>query len=124
MTKSQITLKEALKLVSFQLIDGEWHVKDVKYNVYGNVRGNVWGNVGGNVGGNVFGNVDVVKGNVGTVCGDVKCNVRGDVGGDVKGTIDGKKWQFVETPREKLTRLIEESDESELLKILDKLENN
>jgi len=38
----------------------------------------------------------------------VKCNVWGDVRWDVFGTINGREWQFAETPREKLERLIKE----------------
>ena len=43
----------------------------------------------------------------GSVYGSVGGSVRGDVGGSVVGTISGRQWQFVETPLEKLKRLIE-----------------
>ncbi|MCP4777714.1 MAG: hypothetical protein GY880_26130 [Planctomycetaceae bacterium] len=55
---------------------------------------------------------------------DVKGNVFGDVFGNVDGTIDGKEWQFVETPKDKLKRLIEESGNEELLETFNQLENN
>ena len=111
----QITLKEALKLVSFhQESDGTWRVNDIEGDVKGNVLGGVEGSVGGYVKGNVCGSVkgtvcgnvcgDVVGNVIGTVCGDVYGAVRGDV----CGTISGRKWQFVETPKDKLRRLIEE----------------
>ena len=90
MTK-QITLKEALELVTFSHVPGKgWEVRNVRGNVFGNVDGAVWGNVNGGVGGAVNGAV------VGAVCGSV--------GGDVRGTIKGREWTFVETPKENRRR--------------------
>jgi len=99
----QITLEEALKLVSFYHRDAkEW----VVLSVHGNVGGNVYGKVGG----------DIV--------GDVKGNVYGTVNGDVEGTINGREWEFVETPKEKLQRLIEESGNQELMEAFNQMEIN
>ena len=93
--QKQITLKGALKLVEFEFFEKEWRVKEVKTNVYGDVCGNVHGNV----------------------CGNVE--------GDVCGIINGREWQFVETPREKLKRLIEEGAlKSQLLEAIYQLEDN
>ena len=78
MTK-QITLEEALKLVSFyQLSGGSWQVLEVNGYIKGSVNGNVNG------------------------------NVNGDVNGYVLGTINGREWKFIETPKDKLQRLIED----------------
>ena len=112
MTKQQITIEEALKLVSF-IFDEEqgWQVK--------NVKGTVFGNVLGDVKDSVRGDVTVVLGNVHTVGGDV-CAVCGNV----QGNIDGRKWKFVETPKDKLKRLIEESGDHDLLKTFNQMENN
>jgi len=53
----------------------------------------------------------------------VKPNVRGDGQINVWGTINGRKWEFVETPREKLKRLIEEgADKDQLLEAFNQLE--
>jgi hypothetical protein len=55
----------------------------------------------------------------------VKPNVRGDGQINVWGTINGRKWEFVETPREKLKRLIEEgADKAQLLEAFNQLEDN
>ena len=78
MTKEQITLTEALDLVSFQLIAGKWQVKHVKGNVCGHVCGDVWGSV------------------FGSVLGDVLTNILGRV----FGTINGKHWGYVKTSQE------------------------
>lgn len=94
---TEITLDQALKLVTFKHDNGRWVVDNVGGNVYGDVYGDVYGHVYGHVGGQVCGNV----------CGNVRGNVRGNVGGDVRGTINGRRWQFVETPVEKVRRLIE-----------------
>ena len=103
----QITLEEALKLVQFrQVPNGSWYVENVKGDVEGNVEGDVEGNVEGNVTGKVWGNV-------------------GSVYGDVCGTIKGRKWQFVETPKEKLKRLIQEdADKDQLLEAINQLEDD
>ena len=91
----QITLEEALKLVTFkQNADGIWTVKDVHSDVLGSALGSVLGSVLGNVDGNVW------------------------------GTINGRKWQFIETPREKLQRLIKETGNQELIEAFNQLENN
>lgn len=39
---------------------------------------------------------------------DVMNSVRGDVGGTVNGTINGKEWTLVESPKEKIIRMIRE----------------
>ena len=103
MTK-QITLEELLELVNVkQDALGNWYIVDVK----GHVSGNVYGNVGGNI--------------LGDVCG----NVEGDVRGYVSGNINGREWEYVETPIERLKRLIREgSDQKELLWAVNQLENN
>ena len=91
----QITLEEALELVIFRRND------DATWCVE-HVRGTVWGNVWGSVKGYVKGSV-----------------------GRVYGTISGREWQFVETPKEKLKRLIEEgADKAQLLEVINQLENN
>jgi len=96
----QITLEEALELVTFKRnADGDWLVNHVKSSVYGNVEG--------------------------TVFGDIKKSVCGNICGNLGGTINGRNWQFIETPKEKLQRLIEEgADKAELLEALDQLEDN
>ena len=117
----EITLEQALELVKYIYSDGAWRVLNVHGDVCGCVGGDVGGNVGGYVGGSVGGHVhgDVgghvygsvgnsVHGDVGGSVGrDVGRDVRGNVGGSVGGTISGRQWQFVETPLEKLKRLIE-----------------
>jgi len=139
---NQITLEEALKLVQFkQVPNGSWCVEnvkgdvkgDVEGNVYGNVEGNVKGNLEGNLEGDVFGNVEGnlegnlegdVYGNVGDVYGNVG-DVWGNVLGSVEGTINGRKWQFIETPKEKLKRLIYEgADKDQLLEAINQLEES
>ena len=82
MTK-QITLEEALKLVSFHHSGTHgWRVSGVNGNVFGNV------------------------------------------GGSVYGTITGYKWKYVETPKDKLQRLITESGDRELIDAFNQMENN
>ena len=110
MTK-EITLKELLELVTVkQNAIGRWCIINVHDDVLGNVEGNVWGNVHDDVLGDVNGNV----------LGDVEGNVEGNV----NGTINGREWQFIETPKDKLKRLIEEKGDEELLKAFNQLENN
>jgi len=76
--EDQITLKEVLNLVCFRKnFKGEWCVNTV------------------------FGDCSTVKGDCGTVEGD--CTV---IKGTVLTTIKGRKWHFIETPAEKLERLI------------------
>ena len=122
MTK-QITLEEALKLVSFYHSDNYgWQVRNVNNNVYGNVDGSVFGKVDGSVIGSVCG---AVGGSVrGNVVGDVEGDVNGNVSGNVKGKINGCEWQFVETPKDKLQRLITESGNQELIDTFNQQENN
>ena len=127
----QITLEEALKLVSFEQDKrGFWRVLDVDGNVYGNVDGSVFGNVDGSVWHNVNGHVGgYVDGNVrgavnGNIWGNVRGYVGGSVGGSVIGKINGRKWQFVETPKEKLQRLIERTGNQELINTFNQLEDN
>jgi hypothetical protein len=111
----QITLEKALELVEFELRTEGWQVKHVKGNVCGNVQGDVWGDVRRDVCGDVVGNVG------GNVCRNVYHNVWGNVGG----TISGRQWKFIETPKEKLKRLIEEgADKDQLLAALDQLEDS
>ena len=125
MTK-QITLEEALKLVSFYHLRGRgWQVLGVNGNIDGDVDGNVFGNVNGYI----YGNVDGVKGDVrgyvkGDVDGDVFGYIYGNIKGNVLGTINGQRWDFVETPKEKLQRLIEESGIQELIDTFNQMENN
>jgi hypothetical protein len=127
----QITLEEALRLVTFiKDSAGKWCVDNVHDNVLGSVQGSVQGNVGGNVGGAVRGDVrGYIEGSVlddvcGDVWGNVGRNVGRNVGGSVLGTISGKKWAFVETPREKLSRLINESGNAELIETFNQLEDS
>ena len=94
MTK-QITLEEALKLVSFYHADTwGWQVRDVNVDVKGDIHGDVGGDVFGTVGGNIYGDVNVF--------GAVGGNIYGDVNDHVWGKINGREWEYVETPKEKL----------------------
>jgi len=59
----------------------------------------------------------------------VKCNIWGSVYGNIYGTvygsISGRHWMYMETPRDKLKRLIEEgADKEQLLEAFNQLENN
>jgi len=82
--KKEITLKEVLKLVSFENDCGNWVVNDVLGDVVGDVMGGVGGSVGGAVGGHISGGVMGVGGDVwGDVHGDVHGNVLGKVVGRV-----------------------------------------
>lgn len=92
----QITIQQALELVDFdQYYDGVWFVGTVK------------------------GNCRVVEGNCGVVKGDCRT-----VEGRVVGTINGRQWQYVETSREQVVRLIEEGASKEaLLKALEQLDD-
>ena len=48
-----------------------------------------------------------------------------NVKGNVYGTINGREWQFVENPRKKLKRLIEEgADKVQLLEAFNQLEES
>ena len=128
---AQITLEEALKLVSFKHVRGlGWLVCAVDGNVHGNVNGFVDGYVKGDVNGDVDGDVKgtvygTVRGNVnGNIAGDVNGFIQGDVEGDVEGTINGREWTFVETPKEKLQRLLDGSSEEELIDAFNQMEDN
>ena len=111
---NQIPIEEALRLVDFEFFEGAWRVMNVKCDVEGNVEGNVQGSVEGNVRCSVRGNIYV----------SVEGNVWGNVG-SVRGTINGRKWQFIETPKEKLKRLIQEgANKAQLLEAFNQLENN
>lgn len=95
---NQITLEEALELVQFKF-------KQFPSGGFWYVE-NVWGDVYGNV------------------CGYVEGDV-GKVGGTVRTTINGRKWKFVETPKEKLKRLIDEgADKAQLLDAFNQLEES
>ena len=128
----EITLEEALKLVRFKYSDYiGWQVCDVPSLVHGDVLG-VKGNVFNDVGGNIYGKVGGdkgIRGNVegcigGNVYGDVDGNIYGKVGGNVKGRINGRVWRFVETPKDKLQRLIVESGNQELIEAFNQLEDS
>ena len=119
------TIQEVLELVSFERdANGTLYLIGVRGSVWGNVEGNVRGNVlgavsgdvGGNVGGHVFGNIE------GNVFGIVGRDICGPVNGDVCGTIKGRYWQFVETPKEKAIRLIEEGRGEEAIQVLQEVE--
>ena len=75
----QITLEEALELVEFELRPEGWRVKSVRSAVYGNVWGNIFG--------------------------DVQGDIWGDIWGNVWSTINGRRWKFLETPKEELDQL-------------------
>jgi len=129
--QKQITLKEALNLVHFKFIEGEWHVSVVRGDcdvVAGNcdtVKGRCI---------RVKGDCDLVEGNCDLVEGNcllVKGNcdiIEGScifVGDHVYGTINDRKWQYVETPKDRLKRLIEEGAATEkLIKAFNQLEDN
>ena len=98
MTK-QITLEEALNLVSFyHADDGGWRIYTVKDTVNGTVNGNIRGDVAG--------------------------NIKGNIGGNLLGKINNREWQFVETPSEKVQRWVDGASEEDLLKLINQLENN
>ena len=101
---NQITREELLELITVaKNPDGSWRIIDVYGTVYGDVRGFDGGDVRGTVYGTVYGNV----------CGDVL------------GTINGREWQYVETPKEKLERLvIEGATKEQLLEAVNQLEDD
>jgi hypothetical protein len=95
------TIQEILSVVTFNRdANGRLVINDVYGYVSGSVMGNVRGNVKGNIGGCVWGSVE------------------GDVQGGVKGEISGCKWRYVETPKEKVIRLIREGNAEEAIKAL------
>ena len=82
MTK-QITLEEALKLVTFKHAGAwGWQVSDVHGDVTGDIHGTVGRNIFGTVGGNIYGGVN----------------------DHVWGKINGRHWESVETPKENCRR--------------------
>ena len=105
----QILLEEALELVDFEFIEGSWRV--------GVVRGNC-GIVEGDCGA-VIGRCNIVRGNCGIVEGS--CIIVGD---HVFGTINGRRWQYAETHKQKLGRLIKETGNEELIEAFNQLEDN
>lgn len=107
------TMEEVLKLVEFDRKDGALRVRKVLGNVCGDVKGNVWGDVRGAVGRDVWGDVR------GDVRGSIWGSVEGDVRGTVKGKINGRRWQYVETPKERAIRLIREGKGEEAIKVLE-----
>ena len=122
---NQITLEEALELVDFyKNADGNWQVHTVKGDCR-TVKGNC-GIVKGNC--NLLeGNCGIVKGNSITVGGN--CNlVRGDCGtveGEVLYTIAGRQWQYTETPKQRLERLIKDgATKEQLLEAVGQLDDN
>ena len=119
----QITLEEALKLVSFYHTDAcGWGIHTVNGTVKGNVKGDVGGNVHGVIGGHVNGSI--VGSVVGDVFGNVVGDVKGDVKGDVFGKINGRSWEFIETPKEKFQRLLQGTRNQELIDAFNQLEDN
>lgn len=136
---NHLTLADVLKLVTFyQDDDGIWHIADVHGDVAHDVKGDVHGDVKGDVHCTVHGSI---RGDVhGSVCGDVHCtvcgNIHGNIGGDVKGdvygdvngevvgTIQGRDWQLIETPAEKLQRLIKKTGNLELIAAFNDLEDS
>lgn len=91
------TMEEVLNLVEFKRnLRGNLYVLDVKVSI----AGSVWGHVAGDVNGSVWGSVE----------------------GTVEGTIGGRDWQFVETPKEKIIRLIREGRGEEAIAVLQESE--
>jgi hypothetical protein len=117
---NQITRDELLYLIRVEKgIDGGWYISGVLTDVYGKVQGDVYADIGGDVYGNIEGSV------TGHVRDNVHGHVRGNVFGDVDGTINGREWNFVETPREKLKRLIDEgADKEQLIEAINQLEDS
>lgn len=110
MSNSKITLEEALELVEFQKdCHGKWCV--------GVVRGNCR---------IVEGNCHIVKGNCGFVEGNCDI-VEGNcylVEGAIYQTINDRKWQYVETPKERFERLLEKTENKELIEAFNQLEES
>ena len=103
---NQITIEEALKLVSFERCPrGLWRVRDVPSYVFGDLDCGAGGNIYGDIHGGVYG------------------NIYGDVG-YVYGKINGREWKFAETPKERFHRLITESGDPELIDAFNQLENS
>lgn len=91
------TVKKMIRLVDFEKdVNGELYVKNVNSSVFGNV--------------------------VGSVGGSVKGNICGSVIGSVWGTINKRKWQYVETPKERTIRLIRQGEIEEAIRVLEESE--
>ena len=98
-TDNNPTIKQVLKLVAFSKnIDGEWRIhsvlEDIAFDVLGDIRGSVYG------------------------------NIHQDVTGEVLGKINGRNWQSIESPMEKLGRLIKENGDAEMLETFNQLKDN
>ena len=61
---------------------------------------------------------------LGDVAFDVLGDIHQDVTGEVLGKINGRNWQSIESPMEKLGRLIKESGDAEMLETFNQLEDN
>ena len=128
----QITLEKALELVDFEFVDGAWRVKRVAggfidmrnlmteqpmaeqitleealelVEFQKDCLGKWYVRA-------VKGNCDIVEGN---------CDM---VEGTVYQTISNRKWQYVETPKERFERLLGETENKELIKAFNQLEDN
>ena len=98
-TNDRPTIEQVLKLVAFgRNMHGEWRIYsilgDIAFDVHGHIRGSVYG------------------------------DIHEDVTGRVLGKINGRNWQSIESPMEKLGRLIKESGDEEMLEAFNQLENN
>ena len=105
------TMEEVQELVEFYR-DDEGKLK--VYRVFGGVKRDVEGTIGSVVGsiGSVWGSVH----------GDVNGSIYGDIEGTVEGMIGGREWEFVETPKEKIIRLIREGRGEEAIAVLQESE--
>ena len=66
-----------------------------------------------------------VSGVKGNIFGNVTGSVQGQVDGKVWGTINGRRWEYIETPKQKLERLIiEGADRDQLIEAFNQLEDN
>lgn len=123
MTDDRPTIKEMLELVSFtQNEHGKWQIHSVHGDVAAEVLGSVRGNVCGDIHKDVYGSIGGFV--CGSVHGDVDKDVNGSVHGKVFGKINGRNWQSIESPMEKLGRLIKESGDEEMLEAFNQLEDN
>ena len=108
---NQITLEEALELVEFRKdYHRKWYVGVVKGNCNLVVKGNC----------------DIIEGNCHSVKGDCDI-VEGlviTVEGNVWGRINGRKWQYVETPKERFERLLGETENKKLIEAFKQLKDN
>jgi hypothetical protein len=100
------TMEEVSELVTFERVnrgkyEGILYIRDVKGVVVGSVHNLVMGDIKNSVMGNILG------------------DVRGDVRGGVLGTINGREWKFVETPKERVARLIREGKSEEAIQVME-----